>query len=303
MGYGMARGLSRSIYRLSVHVKDMAQHLDQKVATVSVAGDGDLQSLDREMQTIVRKVEEVTERAQQHQRELLRADQLAAVGQLAAGVAHEIRNPLTGIKMLVEAAVRSRNPTPLNAEDLRVIHGEVARLEQIVQGFLDFARLPAPQRCHCDLRDVIIQARDLVRGRAQQQSVELNLNGLDQPAFAFVDRGQMSTVLVNLLLNALDAMPHGGRLDVDLTTEPSGLVRLAVSDTGAGIPAEMAGRLFTPFATTKPAGTGLGLSISRRILEEHGGGIAASNRPDEGALFVITLPLPPEENHADFAGH
>jgi signal transduction histidine kinase len=303
MGYGMARGLSRSIYRLSVHVKDMAQHLDQNVATVSVAGDGDLQSLDREMQTIVRKVEEVTERAQQHQRELLRADQLAAVGQLAAGVAHEIRNPLTGIKMLVEAAVRSRNPTPLNAEDLRIIHGEVARLEQIVQGFLDFARLPAPQRCRCDLRDVITQARDLVRGRAQQQSVELNLNGLDQPAFAFVDRGQMSTVLVNLFLNALDAMPQGGRLDVDLTTEPSGLVRLAVSDTGAGIPAEMAGRLFTPFATTKPTGTGLGLSVSRRILEEHGGGIAASNRPDGGALFVITLPLPPEENHADFAGH
>ena len=143
MGYGMARGLSRSIYRLSVHVKDMAQHLDQNVATVSVAGDGDLQSLDREMQTIVRKVEEVTDRAEQHQRQLLRADQLAAVGQLAAGVAHEIRNPLTGIKMLVEAAVRSRNPTPLNAEDLRVIHGEVVRLEQIVQGFLDFARLTA----------------------------------------------------------------------------------------------------------------------------------------------------------------
>jgi two-component system sensor histidine kinase HydH len=303
MGYGMARGLSRSIYRLSVHVKDMAQHLDQKVATVSVAGDGDLQSLDREMQGIVRKVEEVTERAQQHQRELLRADQLAAVGQLAAGVAHEIRNPLTGIKMLVEAAVRSRNPTPLNAEDLHVIHGEVARLEKIVQGFLDFARLPAPQRSRCDLRDVATQARDLVRGRAQQQAVEVNLHGLEQPAIAFVDRGQMSTVLVNLLLNALDAMPQGGRLNVELSSEASGAVRLAVSDTGAGIPAEMAGRLFTPFATTKPTGTGLGLSLSRRILEEHGGRIAASNRPDGGASFLITLPPPPEENHADLTGH
>jgi two-component system, NtrC family, sensor histidine kinase HydH len=303
MGYGMARGLSQSIYRLSVRVKDMAQHLDNDVATVSVAGDGDLQSLDREMQSIVRKVEEVAERAQRHQRELLRADQLAAVGQLAAGVAHEIRNPLTGIKMLVEAALRPRNPTPLNAEDLRIIHGEVARLEQTVQGFLDFARLPAPQRCRCDLRDLATQARDLVRGRAQQQGVEVNLHGLEQPAVGFVDRGQMSTVLVNLLLNALDAMPQGGRIDVELTAEGSGAVRLAVSDTGAGIPAELADRLFTPFATTKPTGTGLGLSISRRILEEHGGRITASNRPEGGACFLITLPPPSEENYADLAGH
>jgi two-component system, NtrC family, sensor histidine kinase HydH len=113
----------------------------------------------------------------------------------------------------------------------------------------------------------------------------------------------MSTVLVNLLLNALDAMPQGGRLDVDLTTEPSGAVRLAVSDTGSGIPAEMVSRLFTPFATTKPTGTGLGLSLSRRILEEHGGRVAANNRPEGGACFVITLPPPPEENHADLAGH
>ncbi len=303
MGYGMARGLSRSIYRLSVHVKDMAHHLDHDVATVNVAGDGDLQSLDREMQTIVRRVEEVTERAQQHQRELLRADQLAAVGQLAAGVAHEIRNPLTGIKMLVEAALRSRNSTPLNPEDLRIIHGEVARLEEIVQGFLDFARLPAPERCRCDIREVVTQARDLIRGRAQQQSVEVNLHGLERPAVGFVDRGQISTVLVNLFMNALDAMPQGGRLDVDLTPEPSGAVCLAVNDTGAGIPAEMVGRLFTPFATTKPTGTGLGLSISSRILEEHGGRVAANNRPEGGACFLITLPPPPEDNYADLAGH
>jgi signal transduction histidine kinase len=206
--------------------------------------------------------------------------------------------------MLVESALRSRNPTPLNAEDLRVIHGEVARLEQTVQGFLDFARLPAPQRCRCDLRDLVTQARDLVRGRAQQQSVAVTLHGLEQPAVGCVDRGQFSTVLVNLLLNALDAMPQGGRLDVELTAQASGAVRLAVSDTGAGIPAEMADRLFTPFATTKPTGTGLGLSISSRILEEHGGRITASNRPEGGACFLITVPPPPpEENHADLAGH
>src|SRR5262249_6396713 len=232
-GWGMARGLSRSGYRLGVRVTDRAQHLDHEVASVSVAGD-DLNALDRQMGTLVRRVEEVTERVQQHQRELLRADQLAALGQLAASVAHEVRNPLTGIKMLVEGALRPRNPTPLNAEDLRIIHGEVARLEQTVQGFLDFARLPAPQRGPGDLREAVGQARDLVRARAEQQGVEVVVHAPDKPVIASVDRGQYGTVLVNLFLNALDAMPKGGRLEVALEETAGGGARLTVQDTGPG---------------------------------------------------------------------
>ena len=156
-GYGVARGLKQSIYRLSVRVQDMAQRLDQDPATgtvsagrgvatfsedvgsVNVTADGKLSSLDRQMQHVVQKLESVAARLQQQQRELLRAEQLAAVGQLAAGVAHEIRNPLTGIKMLVEAALRSHKPHPLDSTDLHVIHGEIAKLEKTVQDFLDFA--------------------------------------------------------------------------------------------------------------------------------------------------------------------
>jgi signal transduction histidine kinase len=109
-----------------------------------------------------------------------------------------------------------------------------------------------------------------------------------------VDRGQLGTVLVNLFLNALDAMPHGGRLEVELepATAVGRSIHLRVTDTGTGIPPEMAGRLFTPFASTKATGTGLGLSISRRIIEEHGGRISADNRPEGGASFTITLPAP-----------
>jgi signal transduction histidine kinase len=303
-GYGVARGLRRSIYRMSVRVQDMAQHLDRDVGSVSVVADGDLRTLDRQMEYIVGRVEEAAGRLQQQQRELLRADQLGAVGQLAAGVAHEVRNPLTGIKMLVEAALRPDNRTPLNAEDLRVIHREVTRLEQTVQAFLSFARVPSPQRERCDLLEVVAQARDLVRGRAQQQQVEIRVEDPGRPVPGFVDRGQLSTVLVNLLLNALDAMPQGGRLDVEVSDgSPSG-VRLRVKDTGGGIPPEVAGRLFTPFATSKPTGTGLGLSIARRILEEHGGRITAENRPGGGACFTITLPAAaPEPSHAQPVGH
>src|SRR5262249_55949980 len=132
-GFGIARGLSRSIYLLNVRVRDMAQSLDQDVASVRLEADGGLQTLDRQLQHVMRRVEDVMERQQQHQREMLRAEQLAAVGQLAAGVAHEIRNPLTAVKMLVESALRSDNRKPLQLADLRVIHGEVVRLEQTVQ--------------------------------------------------------------------------------------------------------------------------------------------------------------------------
>jgi signal transduction histidine kinase len=300
VGVGAALGLKRSLYRLSVRVQDVAQRLDRDVASVSVAADGDLNGLDRQLQYIVGRVEEVAARLRQQQRDLVRAEQLAAVGQLAASVAHEVRNPLTGIKMLVEAALRPARPSPLNAQDLRVIHGEVVRLEQTVQNLLDFARLPAPQRSPCDLRDIVEQARGLVRARAAQQRVEVHVHAPGRPVVASVDRGQLGTVLVNLFLNALDAMPNGGRLDVRLDDPAPQGVRLTVSDSGGGIPAAIAGRLFTPFATTKPTGTGLGLSLSKRILEEHGGALAAGNRPEGGAAFVLTLP-PLEESVCDHA--
>lgn len=303
-GYGVARALSQSIYRLSVRVKDLAGRLDQDVGSVSVAAGGDLHSLDRQMQGIVRRVEEVTERVQQHQRDMLRAEQLAALGQLAAGVAHEVRNPLTSIKMLVEAALRPRNPTPLNDEDLRIIHREIARLEHTVQGFLDFARLPAPRRGLRDLREIVARSCDLTRARAERQNVEVVVHTPDHPVVGYVDEGQFGTVLVNLLLNALDAMPHGGRLGVELESVEGGGARLTVTDTGAGIAAEIAGRLFTPFATTKAAGTGLGLSLSSRILKEHGGEITAGNRPGGGAAFAVVLPPPPaEERNGDLISH
>ncbi len=289
MGFGIARGLSKSIYRLSVRVQDMAQRLDRDIASISIAADGDIQNLDRQLQHVVQRVEEATERLQRHQREMLRAEQLAAVGQLAASVAHEVRNPLTAVKMLVEVGLRPKTPKSLTAEDLRVIHGELARVERIVQNLLDFARLPVPQKAPCNLRAVVTQSVELVQARARQQRVEIRVHS-DDPVTGEVDRDQFRTVLVNLLLNALDAMPGGGLLDISLEATPETGVRLTVSDTGPGISDEISGRLFTPFASTKATGTGLGLNISQRIIEEHGGRLSADNRPGGGACFTITLP-------------
>jgi two-component system sensor histidine kinase HydH len=290
MGFGIARGLSRSIYQLSVRVQDMAQRLDRDVASISIAADGDIANLDRQLEHVVYRVEEVAERLQRHQREMLRAEQLSAVGQLAASVAHEVRNPLTAVKMLVEVGMRPKNAKSLTADDLRVIHGEIARVERIVQNLLDFARLPEPQTAVCDLRDIIAQSVELVQARARQQHVEIRVHRGDDPVSYEVDRNQFCTVLVNLCLNALDAMPKGGILEINLEAAPGTGVRLTVCDTGPGIAQEMSKRLFTPFASTKATGTGLGLNISQRIVEEHGGRLSGDNRPQGGACFAIWLP-------------
>src|SRR5262249_7611997 len=217
--------------------------------------------------------------------------QLSAVGQLAVGVAHEVRNPLAGIKLLVESALQSKNAKPLNLEDLSVIHREVARLELTIQGFLDFAKPPAPRCAHCDLRDIVAEAGSLIRSRARQLRVQTEFAIPETPVPIYADRGHISTVLVNLFLNALDAMPNGGRIDVRLTAGPEAGARLEVNDTGPGITPDMLPRLFTPFVTTKATGTGLGLSISKRLAEDHGGRIEAANRPKTGATFTLVLPL------------
>src|SRR5262249_23762796 len=162
----------------------------------------------------------------------------------------------TSVKLLVDAARRAPDQNALTTDDLEVIHGEVVRLEQTVQSFLDFARLPLPRRNIVDLREIIGQAVELVRARARQQGVEITCRQPNAVVRAEVDRGQVCTVLVNLFLNALDAMPHGGQLKVELETAPEILedqkgdgppllkgtvplfVRIRVEDTGTGIAPE-----------------------------------------------------------------
>jgi signal transduction histidine kinase len=302
-GYGIVRGLTRSLGRLRLRVRDVVHRLDAPlrgaggdgdglidVASMTVGAGADLAEVDRQLQHVVGRVEEVMERLRRQHWDMLRAEQLAAVGQLAAGIAHEVRNPLTGMKLLVEAALRPGSRSTLTEEDLRVIHGEIARLEETVQNFLSFARLPAPRREVCDLREVAARSLDLVRARAVRQGVAVEVDTPAQPLRADLDPAQLHQVLVNLLFNALDAMPRGGRLGLTLRAA-GGECQCIVSDTGPGIAAEVRGRLFTPFASTKPTGTGLGLSLARRIVEEHGGRIAGDNRPEGGARFTIVLPL------------
>jgi signal transduction histidine kinase len=298
-GYGIARGVKRSIGRLSVPIRDAAGKLNEIVGPISLSAEWSLEELESVLHAIADQIGAVIERLQQSQREVLRAEQLAAVGQMAAGMAHELRNPLTSMKVLVQAAAE-RGPSPaLDGRDLAVLDEEISRLEHLTRTFLDFARPPEVEKRTFEVRSLLQQTVDLVSGRAERQGVALVQQLPEEPVTIEADIGQIRQVLLNLLLNALDAVPSGGTVQIGLqVSEQSAIynlqsaIILTVADSGQGLPAQLGQRIFEPFVSTKETGIGLGLSICKRIVEAHGGEIAAADRPGGGAVFTVLLPQP-----------
>jgi signal transduction histidine kinase len=293
LGYSMARRIHQSIYQLSVRIRDAAGRLNGETRPVTLEGSEDQATLGPQVQGVVKEIERVFQRLHQREREVLRAEQLAAVGQVAAGVAHELRNPLTSVKMLVQTGLEGPAPSGLPPDDLGIIEHEVRRMEACIQTFLDFARPPSAERRLTDLVAVVRRAQALVEGRARRQQVKISADVPPGPVELLIDGGQIHQVLVNLLLNALDALPHGGQVRIELLgpTPDAPVITVRIHDTGPGISAAIKSRLFEPFVSGKETGLGLGLSISRRLVEAHGGTIGGDNDPHGGAVFTFTLPV------------
>jgi signal transduction histidine kinase len=291
LGYVMARGLHHSIYQLSVRIRDAAGRLNRELASVTLDEKNDLHSLNGQMQTVLVEIERVVEQLQQREREVLRAEQLAAVGQVAAGIAHELRNPLTSVKMLVQTGQEGPSPAGLPPGDLTIIEHEVRRMEQCIQTFLDLARPPRSERRRTDLTGVLRRSLLLVEGRARRQKVSLDIEVPPEPLYLEIDPEQIHQVVVNLLLNALDALPRGGKVVLSAARTAGGkAVEVRVQDSGPGVAAHIKGRLFEPFVSSKETGLGLGLSICKGLVEAHGGTIRGENLRGGGALFTFTLP-------------
>jgi signal transduction histidine kinase len=287
VGFGVARALTRSIRRLQVQIGDAAHKLGPRLPQIVLTRDGDFRGLHEQVDHLAERIEAVVAALQEREREVLRAEQLAAVGQLAAGVAHEVRNPLTSIKMLIQLALeQSSNLSP---EDLGVIDGEIRKMENSLRAFLNFARPPKAERRPVNLLDVVAAVLGLIRGRSEKQHVSVKVCDTGRPLLVTADPDQLRQVLVNLTLNALDAMPTGGMLYIVIRESPK-TVEVEVADTGQGIAAEMAPKLFQPFVSGKETGVGLGLVISLRIAEAHGGTLTGTNRDGGGAIFTLTLP-------------
>ncbi len=222
------------------------------------------------------------------------AEKLAALGRLTAGVSHEMLNPLNIITMSLQLMTSDPETPPEIARQLRILDEQADRIVKIAQNLLYFARQRKPERLLLDFNDTLqrtlgLLARDL---HLQNIAVELTLAEGLPPLLA--DQGQLQQVVLNLLTNARDAMPKGGRLSLStksVQTNGQKFVELRVEDTGEGIAPEHLENLFDPFFTTKPVGegTGLGLSICQGIVEAHGGSIRAENLPEGGAAFVVRL--------------
>ena len=209
-GFGIARGVRRSIIELSVPIRDAAGKLNEVVGPVTVSAGGTFKELESELRQIADHIGTVVEQLQQSQRDMLRAEQLAAVGQLAAGIAHELRNPLMTMKVLVETATEQGESACLRGQDLEVLDTVVTRVEKSVQSLLDFARPPKLEKRPFDLVEIARESVSLVSGRAEQQRAQLEYELPNDPIVVQADIGQLRQLLLNLLLNALDAVSNLG---------------------------------------------------------------------------------------------
>ncbi len=223
--------------------------------------------------------------------QLRHADRLATIGQLAAGVAHEMNEPLTTILGFAQLASRAEQLPPAIASDLKRIVEAALRAREVVQKLLTFGRAAPARREECDLNGIVSAALAFLEPRCARERVEVRRE-LRQPGPRVPgDPGQLTQIIVNLAVNAIQAMPGGGTLSVR-TAEEDGLALLVVADTGIGMTPDVLERLFEPFFTTKGAGagTGLGLAIVHGIVRAHGGTISVSSEPGRGSRFQVRLP-------------
>jgi len=226
------------------------------------------------------------------ERVAMHSDRLVSLGQLAAGVAHEINTPLASITLIAES-VRRRTNDAWTRDRVDTLLNQTESAARIVRGLLDFARRPEPQTGEVNLGDSVHAVVEFLRGK-QSTEVEVRVSVPTAPVVVRGDREQVSQVITNLLNNAYDAVNGDGHIEVTLTADDAG-AHLSVADSGVGIPPDVQTHLFEPFFTTKPEGkgTGLGLAICIGIVEAHGGTIDVESQAGRGAKFTVNLPLTP----------
>ncbi|MCS7048948.1 MAG: GAF domain-containing protein [Verrucomicrobiae bacterium] len=223
----------------------------------------------------------------QAEEQLRQTERLSTLGLLAAEVAHEIRNPLTVMKMLFHSLNLEFAANDPRAQDVRVFAEKIQQLEQIVLRLLDYARSSEPRFGPVDVNVVCEDLLLLCRRKLAQAGVELRRELARGLPAVEADRGQLEQLGLNLILNAAEAMPQGGTLTVQTAVESDGRVRWTVRDTGVGMTAEQRAQLFTPFLTSKPGGTGLGLAIVRKIVEAHGAEFEVESEPGRGTAVHV----------------
>jgi len=233
------------------------------------------------------------------QEEILRMDRLVSLGKLASGIAHELRNPLAGIKTTAQALGEEMSKEDSRREYLNRITKEIDRLNELLKTFFSFAKPQKLNLVDCHIKDIINEIIPFLFKEIADQGIRFVEIYHPQLPKIKVDKNQMYQVFLNLFLNAIQSMPNGGELKIEVNPTISysqdgprqDFIKVVIADTGRGIPPQIIHRIFDPFFTTKPKGIGLGLSITYQIIKKHGGTIKVESKLEKGTSFVINLPV------------
>lgn len=306
--YRMIRNLTQPIGEMAAATRRIAAgSLDQRVSVSSEDEIGQLAmgfnsmlgslrqmkgDLEQWGKTLEQKVQQRTDELVAMQARMAEADRLAALGRLAAGVAHEINNPLGGILSLTALTLEDMDPRAPDRENLEEVIRQTERCRDIVKGLLDFSRQSEPRTAPADLNSLIDATLALVEKQALFHNIEVVRRLAPDLPNVVVDESQIQQVFINIILNAVQAMQERGRLVIETRLSGDRFVEAAIIDTGPGIPPEVHGRIFEPFFTTRKdgEGTGLGLAIAYGIMAKHGGTIEVESGPGSGATFIVRLP-------------
>jgi signal transduction histidine kinase len=256
------------------------------VAVLSESGNKQRQRLERasvELSRAYRKLQDGVE-------QLRRADRLSVLGQLSAGLAHEIKNPLASMKGSVDILASEIPPEHDKREFVDILEKELDRLNEVLSEFLQFARPSRPDRRPCDLREVIDSIRLLCSKEANRRGVTIESQYESSLPELELDAAQVQQAILNIVLNGIQAMPDGGRLSIRVARRDD-VIGIEVRDEGVGVSPENRSRLFDPFFTTKDGGTGLGMAIARNLIQGHGGDIRLVEDDRRGATFQVVLPV------------
>jgi signal transduction histidine kinase len=283
-----------------IFVKGFAKPLNVLLLATRKLKTGDLnfqiQPLKYEFGELASSFNEMAGSLKDQMYKMQRAEQMTTFGQMAAGLVHEIKNPLAGIKAAIELMAEEITLSAENKDILTLVISEVRRIEALMKSLLDFARPPKPQFMQVNLNHILEGTLDFL---TRQPSFSQNkkkpiaiVQNLDARLPEIVaDPQQLRQIFINLLLNAHEAMAQEGNITIKTSHDSSDAIEIAISDTGKGINKDLLEKIFQPFFTTKPKGTGLGLAISKQLVEQHGGTISVENNPDGGATFRIKIPI------------
>jgi len=285
----LGRNINFSLKKIVQGINDI--NLNDFTTRIALSGKDEFRMIAESVNRMVKKLRRYSDRIQSLQDEMIRSAKLTTVGQLAAGIAHEIRNPLSSIRMLVQVLQKKcgREGDP---REVSIILNEIDRINKLVKDLLEFSK-PSPMNfSKQDINDLVRNVLEIFSYNIQHQGIAIEqLSGENVPLVS-VDPEKMSLVLINLIMNAIQAMPAGGTLTIETAKRDISTVRVTVSDTGVGIRKEDLKNVFEPFFTTKQEGTGLGLPLVKMIVERHGGKVRLLNSAGSTRIS-IDLPTSP----------